>query len=138
MLLATQKTSVIDKERLLQVVNGSLSSWTTYAPYLDFFWRRLRHSLPVPAEEVPHDVITMNSRFALGDDRDGGTTSYTLVYPEDEAPHLGHVSVLSPMGIALYGAKVGDKVCWMSASGPEVATVEEMTYQPEAAGHHHH
>jgi hypothetical protein len=40
------------------------------------------------------------------------------------------------MGMAVYGARVGDEVCWMSPAGPEVATITELFYQPEAAGHH--
>ena len=137
MLLSTQVTSVSDRERLLQAVDRALSSWVTYAPYLDFFRRQLRRSRTVPAEKVPEDVITMNSRFALHDDHTGDTICYTLVYPEEEAPHDGKLSVLSPMGMVLYGAKVGEEVCWMSAGGPQVATVKRLLYQPEAAGHHH-
>jgi regulator of nucleoside diphosphate kinase len=137
MLLSTQATSISDRERLLQAVDRALSSWVTYAPYLDFFRRQLRRSRTVPAEEVPGDVITMNSRFAVCDDHTGETICYTLVYPEEEAPHDGKLSVLSPMGMVLYGAKVGEEVCWMSAAGPQVATVKKLLYQPEAAGHHH-
>jgi regulator of nucleoside diphosphate kinase len=137
MLLSTQVTSVSDRERLLQAVDRALSSWLTYAPYLDFFRRRLRASRTVPAEVISNDVIMMNSRFALRDDHTGDTICYTLVYPEEEAPHDGKLSVLSPMGMALNGAKVGEEVCWMSAAGPQVATVTKLLYQPEAAGHHH-
>jgi regulator of nucleoside diphosphate kinase len=136
MLLNTQMTSICDRERLLQAVDGALSSWSTYAPYLDFFRRQLRGSRAVPVEEVPGDVITMNSRFALRDDHTGDTVCYTLVYPEDDAPHDGKVSVLTPMGMVLYGAKVGEEVCWMSPAGPQIATITELSYQPEAAGHH--
>lgn len=137
MLLSTPVTSVSDRERLLQAVDRALSSWVTYAPYLDFFRRKLRRSQAVPTHEVPHDVITMNSRFALRDDHTGDALCYTLVYPEEEAPHVGKLSVLSPMGMALYGAKVGEEVCWMSAAGAQVATVKKLLYQPEAAGHPH-
>ena len=81
-------------------------------------------------------MITMNSRFALRDEHTGDTICYTLVYPEEEAPRDDKLSVLSPMGMVLYGAKVGEEVCWMSAAGPQVATVEKLLYQPESAGHH--
>jgi len=137
MLLNTQMTSVSDRERLLDAVSRALSSWATYAPYLNFFRERLRRSRAVPTEDVPGDVITMNSRFALRDEKTGDTISYTLVYPEEEAPHEGKLSVLSPMGMVLYGAKVGEEVCWVSASGPQVATVKKLLYQPESAGHRH-
>jgi regulator of nucleoside diphosphate kinase len=137
MLLSTQITSVSDRERLLQALERALASWVTYAPYLDFFRRRLRGSQAVPAQEIPDDVITMNSRFELRDEHTGDTICYTLVYPEEEAPHDGKLSVLTPLGMVLYGAKVGEEVCWMSAAGPQVATVTKLLYQPESAGHHH-
>jgi regulator of nucleoside diphosphate kinase len=136
MLLSTQAAPANDKQRFLVASERAMNSWATYAPHLKFFRRRMRQSKAVAPEEVPGDVITMNSRFALRDDRTDQTICYTLVYPEHEAPHFGRVSVLAPMGMALYGARVGDEVVWMSATGPEVATVERLIYQPEAAGHH--
>ena len=136
MFMHNELTSISDKERLLQAVNRTLDSWVTYAPYLEFFRRKLRRSRTVSAEEVPHDVITMNSRFALRNDNTGETICYTLVYPEDAALHEGKLSVLSTMGVVLYGARVGEKVCWMSSEGPQVATVRRLLYQPESAGHH--
>jgi len=137
MIFSTQMTSLNDRERLLNTVSRAMSSWVTYAPSLFSFRRRLRGSQAVPAEDVPNDLITMNSRFALQDNHTGDTLCYSLVYPEDEAPHAGKLSVLSPMGMVLFGAKVGDEVCWTSADGPQVATVMKLLYQPESAGHHH-
>jgi regulator of nucleoside diphosphate kinase len=137
MLLSTQLAPANDKEKLIESVDQALDSWVTYAPHLDFFRRQLQRSRPVSAEEVPSDVITMNSRFAVRDDHTGEMICYTLVYRGEEAPYLGKLSVLSPMGMALYGARVGEEVCWMSTAGPEVATVHRLIYQPEAAGHHH-
>ena len=58
---------------------------------------------------------------------------YTLVYPEEDAPHAGRISVLSPMGMVLLGARVGDEVCWNSSVGPRAARVARLLYQPEAA-----
>src|SRR3954451_23496245 len=131
-MFSTSMTSICDRERLLQALDQTLSSWTTYAPYLDFFRRRLRCSRAVAAHQIPGDVITMNSRFALHDDRRGDTICCTLVYPEDEAPLDGKVSVLSPMGMVLYGARVGEEVRWIAAGRAEVATVERLLYQPDA------
>ena len=133
-----QRTSRIlsanDRERLTPVVERARSSWLTYAPYLEQFRAELRRSRVIPPSEVPGDVITMNSRFALSDARGDGPRCYTLVYPEEESPQLGKVSVLSPMGAALLGARVGEEVCWTSTDGLESATVQRLLYQPEADG----
>ena len=137
MLLCERIASVNDKEKVLAALDAARSSWLTYAPYLDFFRAELRRTRAVPPEQVPEDVITMNSRFALirrhvGEDE--GAITYTLVYPEDESPRRGKLSVLSPMGMAVFGSRVGDDVSWISASGPEAARIERLLYQPEAAG----
>lgn len=137
MLFDTQIISANDVAKLTKTVGDAGGSWANSSPSLDVLRRHLWHSNPVPANQVPHDMITMNSRFILRDDYTGETTCYELVYPEDEAPHRGKLSVLSPMGTALYGARIGETVCWMSLAAPEVATVSEILYQPEAAGHKH-
>ena len=136
MLFSTPLAPANDKSKLLKSVNRALDSWATYAPHLEFFRQRVRRSRPVPTAQVPDDVITMNSRFVVRQAHSGDTLAYTLVYPEDEALTQGRLSVLSPMGMAVYGARVGDEVLWLSATGPEVGTVERLIYQPEAAGHH--
>lgn len=126
-----------DKERLRAAIERARSSWLTYAPYLDLFRAELRRTEGVSPDQVPDDVITMNSRFAISNPDTGEVVSYTLVYPDQEALHAGRVSVLSPMGSALFGARVGEEVCWHSANGPEVATIELLIYQPELAGDYH-
>jgi len=116
------------------VIDRARDSWLTYAPCLERFRSDLRRSRGVPPAEVPADMITMNSRFVLSHPRGGGWIGYELVYPEEESPQLGKLSVLTPTGMALLGARVGDEVCWVAADGPETARVERLLYQPEAAG----
>ena len=134
MLLTKRIMSAEDRERLLPAVDRARNSWLTYAPYLEMFRSELRRTRAVPPSQVPGDLITMNSRFAMSDPRGEGSIAYTLVYPEEEATHLGKISVLSPMGTALLGARVGEEVAWISSDGPEVARVERLLYQPEADG----
>ena len=136
MLLCTKVISAHDSERLNAEIERARSSWLTYAPYLDLFRSELRRAQVVPPAEVPEDAVTMNSRFAISDPRTGESICYTLVYPEHEARQQGKLSVLTPMGVALFGARVGDEVCWTSSDGPEAVTVQRLLYQPESAGDH--
>ena len=135
-MLCEAIVSDADKERVIERIRRARSSWTTYAPLLDWFRGGLDDAQAVPPAEVPHDVITMNSRFAVMDLKSGESISYTLVYPEDESLEQGKLCVLSPMGMALLGARVGDIVYWNGASGPASAEVLRLLYQPEAAGDH--
>jgi regulator of nucleoside diphosphate kinase len=126
-----------DKERVIERISRARSSWTTYAPLLDGFRGGLDGVQAVPRAEVPDDVITMNSRFAVMDLKSGESVSYTLVYPEDESLERGKLCVLGPMGMAPLGARVGDIVHWNGDAGAGSAEVLRMLYQPEAAGDHH-
>jgi regulator of nucleoside diphosphate kinase len=137
MVLARRIVSAHDNRRLAAAVERARHSWLTYAPYLDLFRAELRRAPAVAPADVPRDVITMNSRFAVSNPRTVEAICYTLVYPGAAALDRGRLSVLSPMGMALLGARVGDEVCWTSADGPEVARVARLIYQPEAAGHAH-
>jgi regulator of nucleoside diphosphate kinase len=137
MLLSRRIVSANDNVRLAAAVDRARRSWQTYAPYLDQFRAELRRAPALAASDLPRDVITMNSRFAVTNPRADESICYALVYPEAEAPADGLLSVLSPMGMALLGARVGDVVCWHSADGPEVARVDRLIYQPEAAGDLH-
>ena len=134
MLMNRRVLSALDHERLVAAADHARNSWTTYAPNLDFFRAELRRAQALHPAEVPPDVITINSRFALRDVRTDEVIAYELVYPDYEAPRDGKISVLSPMGLAVFGAYVGDDVCWDSADGPVVARVERLLCQPEADG----
>jgi regulator of nucleoside diphosphate kinase len=136
-LLNKRITSAADSHKLVAAVDRARRSWWDYVPYLDLFRGQLRRARVVPPGEVPEDVITMNSRFAVVDPQEDTATCYTLVYPEEAAPLRGKVSVLSPMGMALLGARVGEEVFWMSSDGPRVGKVRHLLYQPEAARDFH-
>jgi len=79
------------------------------------------------------DVVTMRSRVRL---RDAGGTErvVTLVYPSEADAAVGLVSVLTPLGLALLGARLGQWLAWREGAQLRSASVAELLYQPEAAG----
>jgi regulator of nucleoside diphosphate kinase len=91
----------------------------------------------VPPEEIPQDVITMNSRIRLKKRKSASEMEISVVFPEDTDIVNRKISVLAPVGTAVLGCKVGDEVKWPSAQGAVVFQVEEIVYQPEAAGDLH-
>ena len=123
--------SAADAEKLTAAMDRAAGCWLTDVPHLGAFRSVVRRAHVVPPADVPADVITMNSRFAVENVNTGEWGYYALVYPEQQAIRRGWVSVLSPAGMALLGARVGEEVCWMSAAGPEVAMVRRLFHQPE-------
>jgi regulator of nucleoside diphosphate kinase len=63
--------------------------------------------------------------------------TYTLVFPDDADINDGKLSVLAPLGTALLGTQAGQVVEFAAPAGVRRLIVEEVLYQPEAAGHFH-
>ncbi len=89
----------------------------------------------VPPREVPPDVITMYSQVAMVSLETGMSHRLTLCYPADAEPALGFVSVLSPVGTALLGLRIGDVACWQTPLRETcTARISALLFQPEASG----
>lgn len=105
-------------------------------PYLVMLSAELDQAVVVGHDEVPPDVVTMNSRVRLRDGR--RTWIMTLVFPEDANPEEGAISVLAPLGAALLGCRVGQTVRFRVPGGAErTCEILSVLYQPEAAGDLH-
>jgi len=100
--------------------------------------RRLEQELEraeaVASRDVPGDVITMRSKVRLRDLTTGEEMIYTLVFPTEAKYEEGRISILAPVGTAMLGYRVGDTIEWQVPSGLRRLKVEELLYQPEAAG----
>lgn len=92
----------------------------------------------VPGEEVPGDIVTMNSHVVYRDLETQIAHEVTLVYPElaDNAQH--RLSVTSAVGIALLGARLGEEVTAVLPNGQQrPLQILAVPFQPEAAGQFH-
>jgi len=92
----------------------------------------------VEPQDVPPDVVTMNStvRFSIG--ASGEEFCLTLAYPKDVQGKVDRISVLAPVGSALLGLSVGDQLEWpRPGGGSSVVKVVEVVYQPERSGELH-
>ena len=104
---------------------------------LGMLQRELERAHIVAPEEVPPEVVTMNSKVRVRDVAADEVTVYTLVFPDQANIELNRISVLAPIGTAMLGQRVGDEFEWQVPAGPVRLRVEEVLYQPEAAGHFH-
>ena len=87
--------------------------------------------------DMPDDVITMNSTARFVDVASGDEHEMTLVYPRD-AGAAGTVSILAPVGSALLGLRVGQQIDWTGPGGrPLRLRVLAISYQPEASQEFH-
>lgn len=80
------------------------------------------------------DVVTMNSRVVLEDVQRGRAFECTLVFPRDGDYAAGYVSVLTPLGAALLGSRVGAAIELGGGNQPKRYLIRRMIFQPEAVG----
>ncbi len=89
----------------------------------------------VEPQNMPSNVVTMNSEALVRDLATDVVERIRVVFPGAAAPDKGAVSVLAPLGLALLGTRTGDEVKWDVPGGAHRRLrVESVTYQPEAAG----
>jgi transcription elongation factor GreA len=72
--------------------------------------------------ETQTDTVGFGSRVELSDDR-GREMTYTLVAVTEAKPADGRLSIESPIGRALQGARVGDRVTVPTPRGDRQLTV---------------
>ena len=90
----------------------------------------------VPSAAIAPQVVTMNSTVVVEEPESRARTTLTLVYPGDADPECSRISVLSPVGRALIGSRVGETVEVVIPNYPSRRLlVAELSYQPEASGH---
>lgn len=108
---------------------------------LDYYHYALEQGLEqahvVAAEQVPDDVVTMNSLVRVHDLVTAKDLAIRLVYPSELEDGFEGLSVASPLGTALLGRRVGQEIsCWEPA-GERRLRIVEVLFQPEREGAFH-
>ncbi len=85
----------------------------------EFLEQELDRAAIVPDNEMPNDVVAMNSLVRYRDLDTGIETSVLLVYPHEANVEKSFVSVLAPLGAALIGLRSGQNIRWPLPNGRE-------------------
>ncbi|WP_439503722.1 nucleoside diphosphate kinase regulator [Methylophaga sp.] len=92
----------------------------------------------VAPEQIPANVVTMNSQVKFSVISTGVTFTLKLVYPKDMDDSGNTISILAPVGSAMLGLKEGDEIDWQDGQGGMLQVrIETIEYQPERAGEYH-
>lgn len=136
--MSTNETviSEFDCTRLQEVLDtireqSGIRDWSR-GDRLQAILKNSRKSSPV---DVPADVVTMNSIVRVRDLASKQEGIYNLVFPSDSKPTEGRISVLSTLGLSLFGSRVGDTVDWETSKTRRSLEITDIIYQPEAARH---
>ncbi|HOD53833.1 MAG TPA: nucleoside diphosphate kinase regulator [Candidatus Cloacimonadota bacterium] len=79
--------------------------------------KELNKAKVLPLQDVPSDVISMESTVTLLDLQSGLEKVIALVYPDEADYKEGKISVLAPIGTALIGYRQGDEIEWKMPGG---------------------
>ncbi|UTV29384.1 nucleoside diphosphate kinase regulator [Photobacterium atrarenae] len=92
----------------------------------------------VAPEEIPADVVTMNSTVRFVVESSQEPFCLTLVYPNETEGKADRISILAPVGSALLGLSVGDSIEWPKPGGGMLhVRIEAVLEQPERSGAYH-
>jgi regulator of nucleoside diphosphate kinase len=123
--------SSLDAERLERLI-ASLPATAVPAQALE---EELARAKVVAPEDMPPDVVTMNSTVKFHVDASREEFTLTLVYPKDVDGRNDRISVLAPVGSALIGLSRGDEIEWPKPGGGVLRVrIIDITYQPERSG----
>ena len=124
-----------DAERIDRLLEQSAYANSPVANALNDELDRAQMCAP---EDMPHDVVSMNSQVRFRDLTTGEERVRTLVFPAQMTDSSSQLSVMAPVGAALLGLRAGSAIHWELPGGTSThLEVLELLYQPEAAGEFH-
>ncbi len=121
-----------DHKKLIELLNEK-SPHTTDDKHLLI---NLNNAILVESCDIPPDIITLNSLVIFSEMATDKEEKYWLVYPAKADLNQRKVSVLSPIGRSLLGAKIGDQIIVYTPKGEKTLRVEKILHQPEAEGNY--
>lgn len=126
--------STLDMDR----IEALMAKLPSNFPGRDTLQAELDRADVLDPQDMPADVVTMNSTVCFTLLESGTQQTLTLVYPKEADGSPDKVSVFAPVGMALLGLRVGDALSLPSPNGKSMTVqVQAITYQPESAGELH-
>jgi regulator of nucleoside diphosphate kinase len=126
-----------DMTRLEEVLAIAAKNAKRDFKHLEGLTKELMKAEIVDSTEIPPNVITMNSKVLLDDLENNQRKEYILVFPKEADIEQNKVSVLSPLGTAMIGCRVGHILRVKTPTGERRMKVQKILYQPEKAGDYH-
>jgi len=124
----------LDYARIKTCINDAKQFKSISKAEADKLMRELDSASIVEPEAVPSNVVTMNSIVKLSFLNANKQVQFQIVYPEKANVNENRISIFSPIATALIGYKVKDEIEWIVPAGLTKIRVDEIIYQPEAAG----
>ncbi|AZI20210.1 nucleoside diphosphate kinase regulator [Chryseobacterium taklimakanense] len=123
-----------DYTRIHQSINLAKQNNAIKKDEAEKLMNELKSAKLVEPKDIPGDVVTMNSVVKIHFQNNKQKMQFKIVYPKDANLKENKISIFSAVVSALIGYKVGDEIEWLLPSGMTKIVIDEIIYQPEAAG----
>ena len=131
----TTRPAITVSERDLERLEAILARLPDDQPGANALREELDRARITQSEQMPPDVVTMNSRIRFVVEPASREMEMTLVYPRDFTGRPDQLSVAAPAGIALLGLAIGQQIEWLASNGQTTrARIVDIAYQPERSG----
>jgi regulator of nucleoside diphosphate kinase len=128
----------LDYLRLINLITNDVGQSAVPAENLHQLYLVLETSHKVKSEEIPDNIVTMNSDVVIKYMQSGITKTIRIVYPTDNVPsgkNIGSddkITIYNPLAISMLGLKEHD-IC-ISRRGiiEEPVMIDKVIFQPEA------
>lgn len=124
----------LDYARIMKWINDAKQFKSITGSEAEKLIHELDSAKIVEPEAIPSDVVTMNSIVKLSFPETNKQVHFQIVYPDQANFKESKISIFSPIATALIGYKVNDEIDWIVPAGLTRLRVDEIIYQPEAAG----
>jgi regulator of nucleoside diphosphate kinase len=121
----------VDSRRLQSLIEGSKLRDVRDVGSAEMLEQHLGEAAVLPATHIESDVVTMDSEVLVTDTGSGEAFTFQVVFPRSANAGEARISVLEPLGMAVLGRSVGDRINWEMPGGRRTLRVEEVIYQPE-------
>jgi regulator of nucleoside diphosphate kinase len=101
--------------------------------HFDLLMRKLESAHLRPAHMLPSDVVTLEAAVRVREHESDDPFSVTVTLPEDMNVEEHRISVLSQLGTALLGERVGTTVAWKAPIGTIRADIQRVAAPRMAA-----
>jgi regulator of nucleoside diphosphate kinase len=124
----------LDYARIKKCIHDALQFQSISKKDAEVLLNELETAEILPPEAIPSNVITMNSIVRISFLNSNKQIQFQIVYPDQANLKENKISIFSPIATALIGYKVGEEIEWIVPAGLTKMRIDEIIYQPEAAG----
>lgn len=124
----------LDYSRIKQSIGDARQFKSISASEAENLMKELNSAKIVEPQEIPDNVVTMNSIVKISFSNTNKQVEFQIVYPDKANLKNNKISIFSPIATALIGYKVADEIEWLVPAGLTKIRIDEIVFQPEASG----